>query len=89
MLLLNDKDPVKSNDSKHLSRAYYFRENILRTFHALFRLHSCHVTQVLSSPSSILSDSTDLASALPILYAKPQAVTCSQETFSLEGDAEE
>lgn len=23
MLLLNDKDPVKSNDSKHLSRAYY------------------------------------------------------------------
>ena len=23
MLLLNDKDPVKSNDSKHLSRAYH------------------------------------------------------------------
>lgn len=23
MLLLNDKDPVKSNDSTHLSRAYH------------------------------------------------------------------
>ena len=79
----------KLKDIKHLSRAYYFRENVLRTLHALFHLHSCHVTQVLSSLSSILSDSTNLASALLSLYAKPQAVTCSQETCSLEGDAEE